>query len=65
MKPETPDLELLAARRKAARDKEDARPWHPSVIEFSKGVEVCEDTMPAELWDLFKPQGEASGNGSR
>ena len=53
MKTTIPDLDPRADRKTPARDKDDARLWHPSVIEFSKGVEVCEDTLPAELWDLF------------
>jgi hypothetical protein len=31
------------------------------VIEFSKGVEVSEDTLPAELWDLFPQAGGSDG----
>lgn len=32
-------------------------PWHPSAVEFTRGVEVTEvmDSLPAELLDLFIP----------
>jgi hypothetical protein len=62
MKPTTPDLDpRVADRKKAVREKDDSRLWHPSVIEFSNGVEVSEDTLPAELWDLFPQAGGSDG----
>ena len=32
-------------------------PWHPSAVEFTRGVEVTEvmDSLPAELLELFNP----------
>jgi hypothetical protein len=53
------DLAAAAAqaRKKRASQKDDSRQWHPSVLEFEEGVEVTEvdDTLPGELWELFRP----------
>jgi hypothetical protein len=59
MKTTPADLAAAAAqaRKKRASQKDDSRQWHPSVLEFEDGVDVTEvvDTLPGELWDLFRP----------
>jgi hypothetical protein len=61
MKTTLADLAAAAAlaRKKRASQKDESRPWHPSVLEFEDGVDVSEivDTLPGELWDLFRPSG--------
>jgi hypothetical protein len=58
MKTTPADLAAAAAqaRKKRASQKDDSRQWHPSVLEFEDGVDVTEvvDTLPGELWDLFR-----------
>ena len=59
MKTTLADLAAAAAqaRKKRASQKDASRQWHPSVLEFEDGVDVTEvvDTLPGELWDLFRP----------
>jgi hypothetical protein len=59
MKTTLADLAAAAeqARKKRAAQKDEVRQWHPSVLEFEDGVDVSEvvDTLPGELWDLFRP----------
>ena len=59
MKTTLADLAAAAAlaRKKRESQKDDFRQWHPSVLEFEDGVDVSEivDTLPGELWDLFRP----------
>jgi hypothetical protein len=55
MKKDT-DAADTGLRRKRETDKDEARHWHPSIIEFEEGVEVSEvlDTVPDEFKDLFR-----------
>jgi len=41
----------------AAPDTDFSNLWHPTVVEFTGGLEVTEvvDSIPAELLDLFLP----------
>jgi hypothetical protein len=55
MKPNSPPSRSAAG--KAQADAEAAKLWHPTLVEFSRGVEVTEvvDSIPGELLELFKP----------
>jgi hypothetical protein len=54
MKPTTPTSRSPSGKPPA--DAEAAKLWHPTLVEFSRGVEVTEvDSIPGELLELFKP----------
>ncbi|MEW6705147.1 MAG: hypothetical protein AB1430_09890 [Pseudomonadota bacterium] len=46
-----------ASKAPAAGDTDFANLWHPTVVEFTGGLEVTEvvDSIPAELLELFSP----------
>lgn len=54
MKPSQP-MPRVAVAKVAAES--DAKVWHPTMVEFNRGVEVTEvvDSLPGELLELFKP----------
>jgi hypothetical protein len=64
MKP-TPSLPRTATVAKTAAGADaEAKVWHPTLVDFNRGVEVTEvlDSLPGELLELFKP---APPTGSR
>jgi hypothetical protein len=57
MKQSQPSLGTPGASKTPAHaDLDVARPWHPTVLGFTLGVEVTEvvDSLPGELLELFK-----------
>ena len=55
-------LDAARSLRRSDADRQDARQYHPSVLDFTDGVEVTEmvGTLPGELQQLFAPDVKSS-----
>ena len=61
MKLPEPGTAALRVLRKLRTSEPTDRRWHPSVLEFTDGVEVTEiqGTLPGDLQELFGPHDES------